>query len=311
MAPWLLGLDRLTSSAGGNGAVDDRLLSLPDGRSLGYREFGDPHGTPVIALHGTPGSRLKYSGSHEAAAQSGLRLIALDRWGYGLSSDWRGRQIARYADDVTALVNSLGIGRFQITGVSGGGPFAVATAAALGDRVTALALVSPVGLIAGPDGFAKLSPFHSLCFRILPRVPGALFAVFHAQRFGLAVAPKLAMSIAVLRSSEADRQAMRKPQIRAQMTQTFASGLQPGVAGAVCDMALFGRPWGFDFSGVRAATRIWIGDCDRNVPMTAVRALSAALPGCELIEIPGAGHLWVAEHAHAVMDWLAERAAIP
>ena len=289
----------------------DRVFVLPDGRNLGYRELGDPQGTPVIALHGTPGSRLKYSGSHEAAARAGLRLIALDRWGYGLSSDKRGGQIEDYAYDVTALVNSLGIGRFQITGVSGGGPFAVATAAALGDRVTALALVSPVGLIAGTDGCAKLSPLHSLCFRILPRVPGALFAIFHGQRLGLAVAPNLAMSIAVSRSAQSDQEAMRKPEIRARMIENFASGLQPGVAGAVGDMALFGRPWGIDFSGVRAATRIWIGVCDLNVPLTAVRALSAALPGCELIEIPSAGHLWIAEHAHVVMDWLAERAAIP
>ena len=67
-------------------APADQIATLTDGRRLAYRAYGDPQGAAVIALHGTPGSRFKYAGSHAAALRSGIRLIALDRWGYGGSS---------------------------------------------------------------------------------------------------------------------------------------------------------------------------------------------------------------------------------
>lgn len=288
----------------------DHVLTLPDGRALGYREFGDPLGAPVIALHGTPGSRFKYASSHGPAVDCGLRLIAVDRWGYGLSSRKPGARLADYGADIAALADALHLNRFQVTGVSGGAPFAVAVASTLKDRVCALALVSPVGLITGPGGRAALSPFHTLCFRILPRVPGAISVVFHAYRAGLAVAPHAAMAVVMSRSAIADRLAIREDATRGGLIETFTSGLAPGVGGPTTDMSLFAKPWQIAFGDVSAPVRIWIGLDDRNVPLSAARALATALPNSECVDLPGAGHLWVANNAHVVMNWLAERARL-
>ena len=286
----------------------DHVVTLGDGRVIGYREFGDPGGTPVLAFHGTPGSRFKYAGAHDSALANGIRLIALDRWGYGLSCAKFGATLADYGRDIGQLADQIGLGRFAVTGVSGGAPFAVAVAAVLKDRVSAVALVSPVGIIDGASGRAALSPFHEVCFRVAPRIPGLLAGSFLAYRAILAVAPDFAMRIAVLKSARADKAAISDERARADMAATFAEGLEAGVAGPVTDMALFGRPWGIRFAEICADVNIWIGLDDRNVPLSAVWALHGALPTSICVKLAGAGHQWLAGHHDVVLGWIHERA---
>jgi pimeloyl-ACP methyl ester carboxylesterase len=97
-------------------------LVLRDGRRLGYAQYGQPDGEPIVYFHGHPGSRLEARLAHEPAAAPGLRVIALDRPGYGLSDFLPGRAITDWPADVTAAADALGIGRFSVAGASGGGP---------------------------------------------------------------------------------------------------------------------------------------------------------------------------------------------
>jgi pimeloyl-ACP methyl ester carboxylesterase len=99
-------------------------------------EWGDPDGSPLITLHGTPGSRLGHWRDPGIYARYGLRRITYDRAGYGGSTRLAGRTIADVTGDVAAIADALGIGSFAISGGSGGGPHALACAALLGDRVT-------------------------------------------------------------------------------------------------------------------------------------------------------------------------------
>lgn len=94
--------------------------------------------------------------------------------------------------------------------------------------------------------------------------------------------------------------------VRDRLITTFVSGLAPGIDGPVADITLFGQPWAIDLSDVSAPVRIWIGLQDQNVPISAVRALHAALARSECIELPDAGHLWLSKNDHVVMSWLAE-----
>ena len=107
----------------------DRVLRLADGRALGFRIYGDADGTPLLFLHGTPGSRLKFVIGHETGKELGLALVAPDRWGYGLSDVPAKPSLVTFAADMAALMDYLGYRRFAVGGISGGGPFA-ATAAA-------------------------------------------------------------------------------------------------------------------------------------------------------------------------------------
>jgi len=112
-----------------------QIYRLSDGRRLGYAEYGDPTGHPVIALHGTPGSRYMFEVADAAARARGLRIIAPERPGYGRSDVHHFDMLAETAFDIQSLVDALGIDHFALVGVSGGGPYAVAVAALMKERL--------------------------------------------------------------------------------------------------------------------------------------------------------------------------------
>src|SRR5512147_1031413 len=104
-------------------SATNKTLTLKDGRTLGYAEFGEPTGTPVIGFHGMPGSRLMMQTLEKAAQINSVRLIAPDRPGYGLSQANPHGTLLGYVDDVVQLVDALQLDRFAVLGVSGGGPY--------------------------------------------------------------------------------------------------------------------------------------------------------------------------------------------
>src|SRR3954468_2175122 len=113
------------------------------GRTLTVRQAGDPGGSPIVYFHGTPSCRLEAAFADDLCAELGIRMVAFDRPGYGGSAGapFSPASIAR---DTAPLATSLGIDRFASLGQSGGGPFSLACAAVLGDRVTR------AGVAAGP-----------------------------------------------------------------------------------------------------------------------------------------------------------------
>jgi pimeloyl-ACP methyl ester carboxylesterase len=111
-------------------------IELRDGRQLGYAEWGDSAGGPLLFFHGWPGSRLEGRLGDEAAKTCRVRLIALDRPGMGLSDFQSRRALVDWPDDVVQLADALGLERFAVLGISGGGPYAAACAWKLSDRLT-------------------------------------------------------------------------------------------------------------------------------------------------------------------------------
>ena len=288
-------------------SLDDPSIALAGGRRMMFRSFGPTTGFPVIALHGTPGSRLKFVVTEADAHRLGLRVIAPDRWGYGGTDPHPAPDLAAFAGDILHFADALGIGRFAIMGVSGGGPYAAAVAALLPQRVAALALFAPVGPIARePD--REIGALHRFCFGPLARSPRAARFVFGSFRRLLRWSPSSAMWLAMARVGPTDRQVLAHEGVSARLAATFAEGLRPGVEGPAGDLCLFGRPWGVPLGNIRAASRLWIGTDDRNVPISAAKRLADRIPGCVLTELAGQGHLWVALNYGSVLDWIAEHA---
>jgi pimeloyl-ACP methyl ester carboxylesterase len=146
----------------------DQVLELGDGRALGFKVYGDPAGAPLLFLHGTPGSRLKFAIGHDAGKELELAIVAPDRWGYGLSDLPVTPRLPEFAADMAALMDHLGHAQFAVGGISGGSPYAASVAAELASRVTALALVSPMGPIDDIACRSLLSRFHRFAFTVLP-----------------------------------------------------------------------------------------------------------------------------------------------
>lgn len=280
-------------------------MRLPDGRHLTWSSYGDDEGMPVIALHGTPGSRLKYAAAGATARTHRVRLVSIDRWGYGGSDRHPAPTLRAFAADVVYLADALELDRFGVVGISGGGPFAAAVAACLPHRVTAVALVVPVGEMKPAGTRPPMSPFHRWCFDAVPRIPGAVRGTFELFRLVTRVAPTAAVRLAALRAGTADRDVIRQPGFATALGKTFREGLAGGAAGPVIDMALFGQRWGVDLGAVSARASVWIGTDDRNVPRGPAEALASAIPGATLRRLEGAGHFWISRHFDEVLAWLA------
>lgn len=286
---------------------EDRSCILRDGRRLAYRVYGADDGVPVIALHGTPGSRLKYAMADGAARARGLRLICPDRWGYGLSRAPRHRSLAAYADDIAFLADDLGLTSFAVLGVSGGGPFAIAVGAQLRGRVSALALVAPVAPDAGKLSDASISRFHRFSFGILPNIPGVIRLSFWCFWALLRTSPRLAIKIAASRARTADRAVLADPDVWMDLAATFKSGLKSGVSGPVIDMSLFSGDWLVDLQNIAAPARLWVGLDDRNIPRVPALRLGNRIRGLKVIELEGAGHYWICLHYDEVLDWVRDQ----
>ena len=161
----------------------DETFRLDDGRSIGFRQFGCREGFPVLALHGTPGSRLKYRVAHDIALRRGLRLVSADRWGYGLTTVHPAPSLAAFADDYAALMAHYG---YTSTLPSWGYPAADHSRQrwrhCRPENVARLALVAPVGEVSAPESSSRMGWFHRFCFRTLPKIPGAVRAAFEVFR---------------------------------------------------------------------------------------------------------------------------------
>jgi len=281
-----------------------RRLRLADGRALGFAVYGDPSGMPLLLLHGTPGAHSQIAIGHGAGAERGLAIVAPDRWGYGQSDMPRDPTLARFADDMGALMDDLGHVRFALGGISGGGPYACSVAARLVSRVTALALISPMGPITDASVRHSLAPFHRFVFTMLPHRPLAVAAIFRVFRASLERSPRLAAELATLRAGARDKALIAQPEIAQWLLDSFRDGLRQGTAGPLQDLRIFARAWDVDLAAIRAPARLWIGTADTAVPLRAARLLARSIVGCVITELPSEGHLWVATHYRDVLDWI-------
>ena len=280
----------------------ERTLSLPDGRLIGYAEYGEPNGRPVLFFHGTPGSRILGADANQLAAEAGIRLIALERPGYGLSDDRRGHLVSDWPADAAFAAGQFGLQRFAVAGVSGGAPYALACAASLGDRITAVTLISP----AGPTD--DLAAYSSMERRMLrwsrngrSRRVELLAAVggFFIRRFpGLAL-PRI--------PGDADRRVLKDRAIRAAVTSHLQEGFRHGPRGVADDYAALARPWGFEFADVHIPVHIWQGEDDRLVPASVAIALLRRLPNADSTLVPNTGHLLIFEQTREILGSLREQ----
>lgn len=284
----------LAGATGGAVAVD-RTLTLPGGRVLGYTEYGDPAGAPLFFFHGTPGARTAVppadaAGADGPAGRAGVRLIAPERPGYGLSAPAPGRTLRSWAADVRALADHLGLDRFAVAGASGGGPYALACAHDLADRVTVAGLLCTAGQVAHPAQLRRLSAGNRLKFGVPRYAPWLVRADLAALAPVIRRRARALSGLAVQRSAP-DRAALAAPGARERLEALLREAFRGGGAGCYSDLVLGSRPWGFDVGAVRVPVHLWHGEADAMAPAWMAREVAAALPDCTAHFLPGVGHL--------------------
>ena len=270
--------------------MQDHSITLPDGRDLGYGEYGKSDGVALLLFHGTPGSRVfgRFEGAEWIDA-AGLRIVTPERPGYGLSSPAPGRTIEDWAADVESLADRLGIDRFHVAGGSGGGPYALACALHLPSRVRSATLFSS----GGPPEVMRLSKDmqggNRIAFFAARHAPFLLRWLTSMTAKAIRKQPQQYMRKLRAQLPESDRKLMADGSLERTMRQLMEAYRQGG-DGAYRDMLLVSRPWGLDLRQLTVPVLLWHGEADNLVPIVAARAFAELIPGCEPHFIPGAGH---------------------
>jgi len=268
-----------------------RQIELHDGRRLGYACYGDPDGRPMLYFHGLPSSRLEAGFCAAAAQRLGIRVIAVDRPGYGRSDFQPQRRIPDWPDDVAELADALELERFVVLGVSGGGPYALACAWKLADRIDVVKLVGGLAPLHRPETLGAMRFNARLAFTLARRAPALLKLSYgNAVTATMRHWPQLAAAWLHVSGCRADRAGLAAPGATARMVAALREGLRQGPAGALWDLELYAWPWGFSLEDIGVEVELWQGTADRIVPPFHARALATALPHPLLKLVTDAGH---------------------
>ncbi|TPX12917.1 uncharacterized protein E0L32_006797 [Thyridium curvatum] len=300
---------------------------LPDGRTLGYAEFGCPNGRPLMWFHGFPMSRLDGWAADRIARRRGIRVIAPDRPGFGLSTFQPSRRIVDWPADVKALADHIGIKRFAVLGLSGGGPYAVACAYALPEQTMTACGV----LIGGPPWeagphympwFARLTSWASnYCPTVLQALSAMLIGSLRWIMTTGWATKKLDAFLERLSKERRETEAAERaagnitdepePEIsaadrRQRAMANWFGGFDQGSKAFVQEARLLSAPtWGFRLEDVEYdKVQIWHGAKDFNSPIEMMRYLAKRLQHADLHEYRDDNHFTMFERLDAVINAL-------
>jgi pimeloyl-ACP methyl ester carboxylesterase len=266
---------------------EDLKMTLSDGRTLAWAEYGVPEGGSVLLFHGGNDSRLAGRLLAGAATRANIRLICPDRPGYGASTTSDGRTFLDWATDVGSLTDQLGIAGYGVVGHSGGGPHAIACAHANPERVHSLVTVSSPAPPAAPN--RGLHPAFRL-MNLLFKSPVLYRPMAKNQLKQMATAPQRWLSVWG-RMQPADGELFRQqPDIAAEIVAEMTEGARQGVSGIVHEASLYHTDWGFDLRDVPTSSQIWHGRRDRQAALGWSMFLAEELPNASLRIDEHGGH---------------------
>jgi pimeloyl-ACP methyl ester carboxylesterase len=261
------------------------IATLCDGRALAYCEYGAPRGTPVLWFPGTPSSRLFIPPDARLLADRGVRLVVVERPGYGCSTARPGRAILDWPADVTGLAAALGLERFAVVGFSGGGPYAAACAYAMRARIRRLILIGATPPLDAPGVRASIALRGKLFFALMAGQPWLARAIVRWMRPSAASIQRGM----VRHLAPCDQELLARGDFMAGQIALTEEALRPGYDTWIHEIGLVARPWGFAIEQIEVDTVLLWGAEDRTTTL-AMAGAYARIRGARLRVVENAGH---------------------
>lgn len=282
------------------------IVQLPDGAVLAFQEYGDPTGTPVLFCHGWPSSRTMAQLADQPARSLGIRIISPDRPGISGSSLHRDRKLSDWPGIVEQFANDLEIGELRILAISGGAPYAYATAIAMPERVRAIAIVGGVIPFAELKDFKGLLPLYRWMlafYRNRPRVLRQLFRLaqpFLAFRAPIRLRPLL---LRMLLLRPCDAASLRDDAAFEAIFESQRRAWRGSAEGVMIDAQIYAQPWGFAIEDVHVPVRLWHGIEDRAFAVRLAEEIANRFPDCKARFVPNEGHYSLPiRHMHDILE---------
>jgi pimeloyl-ACP methyl ester carboxylesterase len=245
------------------------IHKLKDGRIISFCDYGKKDSVVLFQFHGTPGARIIGLDQNEVA-EAEFRILTPERPGYGYSTPHPGATFENWASDIQELADHLEIRQFHILGVSGGGPFALACAAYIPERVLSVTLISTATPAESKEFWQGMFWANKVIFMLAIKMPMVLTGICFAYgRF-------------------AQWNAARNNTESGYVSEPFRQG---GV-GLETDLHLVANPWGIPLQTIRVPVYLWHGENDVHSPAAGAKALATAIPTCEAHFFPEKDHFF-------------------
>jgi pimeloyl-ACP methyl ester carboxylesterase len=271
-----------------NDRMRDQRIRLADGRVVGFADYGLPAATAVLWCHGGPGSRIEPAHLAAEATRAGLRIIGIDRPGYGLSTPEPGRTITGWVPEALAVADHLGIGQFATAGTSTGGAYALALAALAPDRVLGVVACCAMTDMRWPEGRATMSRPHTHAVWEAPDRAAAIAAAIDAHGEGGSKMRGAGMAAAL---AATDVEFFSSPAWMTEAAAAFGAMFAQGLEGYADDRLADGGGWvSFDAASIRCPVTVLHGASDRIVDVIHAGHTVELIPGADLVIFEELGH---------------------
>jgi pimeloyl-ACP methyl ester carboxylesterase len=269
----------------------ENQITLSNGRVIGYAEYGDLHGKPVLHFHGMPSSRFECNSSliDDIATRLHARIIVPERPGIGLS-DYMPYTIASWPDIVNEFADALSLDRFAVMGMSSGGKYAAACAWKIPQRLTAAGIISGTCPHDLPGAKDSLSKQDRQLYWLADNAPWLLRVLLWKTARDARKDPS---SVLALFSdlSEPDKVALSQAEVQQKIGKMALGAFHQGTRGVVLDWTLEARSWRIALQEVLMPVSLWHGEQDCIVPVNQGRAMANVLPNVHSTFYPGDGQI--------------------
>lgn len=269
-----------------------QTLTLRDGRTLGYAEWGDLSGKPVFYFTSSDASRFSRHPDETILTELGIHLYTFDRPGRGLSTPHKNRRLLDWAEDIREFVTQKSIPHFAMIGHSQGCAHCLACAVALPEFVSSCTLVSSIAGLDDPAVMAAQSRYLRTQIFLGRHAAWLMTFQWNMLRQMLKGTHGEQMLLDGMRSLPAsDKATLAIPGSQAVMFQSMRAGLQQGGEYVTEDFRLAANAWGFRVEDIRTKVFLWHGEADPQFTPAMTRYLAQHLPTPEVNIIADEGSL--------------------
>jgi pimeloyl-ACP methyl ester carboxylesterase len=273
--------------------IKQKFVTLQGGAVVAFQEYGDPNGVPVVFCHGWPSSCTMAQLTDQPARELGVRIISPDRPGISGSSLQPNRKLADWPRVIEGVLDHLGIGEFRALAISGGAPYAYATAATMPERVRAIAIVCGAIPMAELEDKTGLLPLYRWMLALYRSRPQLLQRLFRMARPVLAVRPPVRLRplfLKLLMLRPCDAESLRDAAAFEAIFESQRRAWRGSTEGVMADAQIYAQPWGFSLEEIRVPVRLWHGTQDRAFSVRLAVEVAKRLPDCNPRFIDNAGH---------------------
>ncbi|HAU0262652.1 TPA: alpha/beta hydrolase [Legionella pneumophila] len=272
-----------------NSSAPTSYIALKEGRRLGFAEYGDKNGFPILFFHGLPGSRFEAGKLHLAALKVQVRLIGLDRPGMGLSSPQKNRTLLDWPEDIKEFATVLNLENLSIIGHSGGAPYVAACAYRIPEKLHKAVIVSGMAPLTHPKAISSLSKSQKQMTWMIRYFPMILKFMMKMSCKSLENPNQLRKMLKQL--PEVDAKIFENSDNKKSMVLSLKEAFRQNTSGVVEDFKLLLKPWGFDLEEIQCPFVVWQGGNDKQAPVKHAEIYAQQIPEAEYVLLEKEGHI--------------------